>query len=178
MFLKRLSRGSRANSYADEPDLDRPRSQGKYNASASANPHAVATLDQSNLQQHNNFGPASPTKENIKDMYPRPHGPQDVYSHQRNGLGSRQNSGAFDAMGSGPLKMESAPDPLTRAFNEALRPYTDKIEQLEMQLGELQTFVDQLERQRSEMHSWIDKRGLRPGTLGVTVTHLVRSIPN
>jgi hypothetical protein len=173
MFLKRLSRGSRANSYADDPDQDRPRSQGKYNSAGQhATAVAVAAPDPSLLQQHNNFGPASPTKENVKDMYPRPHGPQDVYSHQRNGLGSRQNSGGFDAMGSGTLKLEATPDPLTRAFNEALRPYTDKIEQLEMQLGELQTFVDQLERQRSEMHSWIDKRGLRPGTFDVAAPNI------
>ena len=44
-----------------------------------------------------------------------------------------------------------------------LQPYTEKIEQLESQLADLQNWVDQLEQQRAEVHNWIDKRGLRPG---------------
>ena len=62
-----------------------------------------------------------------------------------------------------PSKMEPAPDLLTRAFNEAMRPYTDKIEQLENQITDLSAWVEQLEMQQKEVHSWIDKRGLRPG---------------
>ncbi|KAF1809248.1 hypothetical protein P152DRAFT_403685 [Eremomyces bilateralis CBS 781.70] len=59
-------------------------------------------------------------------------------------------------------KTEPMPDLLTRAFNEAIRPYTDQIDQLEAQVAELQAWVESLERERSEVHSWIDKRGLRP----------------
>jgi len=72
-------------------------------------------------------------------------------------------------------KVESAPDLLTRAFNEAVRPYTDKIEQLEAQVADLQSWVEQLEVQRSEVHSWIDKRGLRPGKF--TLTSCLYEVP-
>lgn len=57
------------------------------------------------------------------------------------------------------------PDLLTAAFNQAVQPYTEKIEQLESQLADLQAWVDQLEQQRAEVHNWIDKRGLRPGMM-------------
>jgi phage-related minor tail protein len=62
------------------------------------------------------------------------------------------------------MKAEPMPDLLAQAFNQAVRPYTEKIEQLESQLADMQSWVEQLEQQRAEVHSWIDKRGLRPGT--------------
>ena len=57
----------------------------------------------------------------------------------------------------------TAPDLLTHAFNEALRPHAEKIEMLEQQLADMQEWVQQQEQQRMEIYSWIDKRGLRPG---------------
>lgn len=59
---------------------------------------------------------------------------------------------------------EPMPDLLAQAFNQAIRPYTEKIEHLEAQIADMQAWVDQLEQQRAEVHGWIDKRGLRPGT--------------
>ena len=73
--------------------------------------------------------------------------------------------GLESPVGGGLGKAEPMPDLLTRAFNEAVRPYTDKIEQLEGEIADLRNWVEQLEIQRSEMHSWIDKRGLRPGKI-------------
>lgn len=74
----------------------------------------------------------------------------------------------YAGMGAGmPQKTEPMPDLLTRAFNEAVRPYTEKIEHLEGQIAELNAWIESLEQQRAEVHSWIDKRGLRPGTLPV-----------
>lgn len=73
------------------------------------------------------------------------------------------NLGLDSPSGGGLGKAEPMPDLLTRAFNEAVRPYTDKIEQLEGEIADLRNWVEQLEIQRSEVHSWIDKRGLRPG---------------
>jgi prefoldin subunit 5 len=55
------------------------------------------------------------------------------------------------------------PDLLHQAFNQAILPYTEKIQALEHQLADMQAWVDQLEQQRAEVHGWIDKRGLRPG---------------
>lgn len=65
-------------------------------------------------------------------------------------------------MANTPTKTEPMPDLLAQAFNQAVRPYTERIEQLENQLADMQAWVEQLELQRAEVHSWIDKRGLRP----------------
>jgi hypothetical protein len=82
-------------------------------------------------------------------------------------VNSRQNSAAFEtsAASLSHHKLEAIPDPLTRAFNEALRPHQDRIEGLEGQLADLQAYAEQLEAQRAEFFAWIDKRGLRPGKL-------------
>lgn len=64
-----------------------------------------------------------------------------------------------------------APDLLTHAFNEALRPHTEKIEMLEEQLAQMQEWVREQEQQRLEIYSWIDKRGLRPGMHFPPQTH-------
>lgn len=60
--------------------------------------------------------------------------------------------------------MTQAPDPLTRAFNEAVRPYVDKIERLQADIEEKNLDIQALEDERADMHAWIDKRGLRAGT--------------
>lgn len=59
--------------------------------------------------------------------------------------------------------MAQAPDPLTRAFNEAVRPYLDKIDRLEAEIEEKTIDIQQLEDERADMYAWIDKRGLRAG---------------
>ena len=58
---------------------------------------------------------------------------------------------------------EPTPDPLTKAFNEALRPYQDQLEDLKEQLEEKSYQIEKLEDERADMHAWIDKRGLRAG---------------
>jgi hypothetical protein len=63
------------------------------------------------------------------------------------------------------LNLEKTPDPLTRAFNEAIKPYLEKIELLQQDLEDAQQQVQQYEAERAEMHAWIDKRGLRPGKI-------------
>jgi prefoldin subunit 5 len=52
---------------------------------------------------------------------------------------------------------------LTQAFNTALKPYNDKVDNLENEIADLRAYIDQLEAQRNDIHAWIDKRGLRPG---------------
>lgn len=67
------------------------------------------------------------------------------------------------SMSKGPsLSSEPMPDLLTRAFNEAVRPYTNKLEEMEGEIADLKSWIEQLEGQRREVHAWIDKRGLRP----------------
>jgi hypothetical protein len=167
--FKRLSKGSRSNSYHEDFDRERPRSQ-DYDAARDSPPQSTS--------QHNSFGqsatapaPVSPLREK-RDMYPRSAGPQDPYAQRgvpANGANSRQNSAAFDATPAAMNgKVEQMPDLLTRAFNEAVRPYTDKIDLLESQMADLQAWVETLEQQRNEMYAWVDKRGLRPGKIATT----------
>jgi len=61
--------------------------------------------------------------------------------------------------------MAPAPDPLTKAFNDAIRPYMDQIDNLRNELDDVTLQVQQLEEERADMHAWIDKRGLRAGKL-------------
>jgi len=80
---------------------------------------------------------------------------------QNTGYGSRMSQDPSAAK----YSAEAAPDLLTRAFNEALRPYTNRMEDLEGEVNELRQYIEELEAQRKEVHAWIDKRGLRPGKL-------------
>ena len=57
----------------------------------------------------------------------------------------------------------TAPDPLTRAFNDAIRPYQDQIEMLKGEIDDKELQLQSLEEERADMHAWIDKRGLRAG---------------
>ena len=66
-------------------------------------------------------------------------------------------------MHTAPAQLAAAPDPLTRAFNEALKPYIEQIELLKTDLDEANMQVQTLQDERADMHAWIDKRGLRPG---------------
>jgi hypothetical protein len=107
-------------------------------------------------------------------MYPRQQQPQEpAYSQQQ-----QQQSAPPTSHGAMPIRTQAVPptgnsnpiglgmpDLITAAFNQAVQPYTEKIEQLESQLADMQAWVDQLEAQRAEVHNWIDKRGLRPGRM-------------
>ena len=180
MFFKRLSRGSRSNSYAENEYNDSPRSLNQHPQYDDRD--RGHDSPRGGTPQHNSYGnaPTSPTKDTQRPDSSRGSGgggnmyaqrssaaPADPYSranalHNGPAVSGARNSIQLD--GAGPMKSaESAPDLLTRAFNEAVRPYTDKIEQLEAQLADLQSWVETLERERAEMHDWVDKRGLRPG---------------
>ncbi|KAL6703845.1 hypothetical protein ACN47E_008979 [Coniothyrium glycines] len=155
MFFKRRSR---QNSYVD-PDAPRGTSFDEYNS--------AARPDSSRKESHQ---PASPTDD--ADMYPRTQQPQDAaYAPQSAPTAAAAAAAAAHntmpirgavAPPAGVAPSAAMPDLLTQAFNQAIRPYTDKIDQLETQLADMQSWIDQLEQQRAEVHSWIDKRGLRP----------------
>ncbi|CAF9914972.1 MAG: hypothetical protein GOMPHAMPRED_008344 [Gomphillus americanus] len=71
---------------------------------------------------------------------------------------------------------EPIPDPLARAYNEALKPYMERITILQGDLEEsnnrinllkndldnANVQVNRLENEKASLHNWIDKRGLRP----------------
>lgn len=147
MFFKRLSR-SRGNSYVD--DYDSPRDEKPSDA-----PVTVDNIRPSSSRQ------SAPNYNDVKDhaMFPRQQQPQEVH------YSSAPRAHVIAPMDSPSHlnKTEPMPDLLTRAFNEAVRPYTEKIDQMEYQIADLQALVDELRQQQAEIHSWIDKRGLRPG---------------
>ena len=59
--------------------------------------------------------------------------------------------------------LATAPDPLTRAFNDALKPYLERIEVLQTSLEDTNAYVQSLEKDKAKLTAWIDERGLRPG---------------
>ncbi|RYN32853.1 hypothetical protein AA0113_g2382 [Alternaria arborescens] len=151
MFFKRRSR---TNSYVD--NSENPRSQ-------SFDDYTTDKRPESSRKESHQSQPFSPAEE--PEMYPRQQQPQEpTYaqsappSHNNMPIRSQQ---VPPTGGSGPMGL-GMPDLITAAFNQAVQPYTEKIEQLESQLADLQNWVDQLEQQRAEVHNWIDKRGLRP----------------
>jgi hypothetical protein len=167
MFFKRLSRGSRSNSYVIDDD--------NYNTSRSA---PQEDSPRQSLSQHNTYNgtggaasTTSPTKESQRPesqdkMFARSQAPADPYSRAQqptNGMATGRNSIAMEGPASTPKPVVAAPDLLTQAFHQVVLPYTDKIADLEAQVAEMQQWVENLEQQRAEVHSWIDKRGLRPG---------------
>lgn len=114
-------------------------------------------------------------------MYARQNAPQEVGSYNtppmsaggQRGMSNGYGHGGYDGPNSpaaapAPTKSEPTPDLLLAAFNQALRPYTDKVENLESEIADLRAYIDQLESQRSDVHAWIDKRGLRPGKLYIS----------
>ncbi|KAK4908880.1 hypothetical protein LTR28_000252 [Elasticomyces elasticus] len=109
-------------------------------------------------------------------MYNRPNGPQDYHSPPVTSAGPRPIANGHVGLDSMP-KHEPAPDLLTRAFNEAVRPYTSKIDELEGEIADLRAWIEQLESQRSEVHAWIDKRGLRPDVPASIAAQMDASTP-
>ncbi|KAL5119450.1 hypothetical protein ACEQ8H_002720 [Pleosporales sp. CAS-2024a] len=150
MFFKRRSR---ANSYVEHDAPPRSQSFDEY---------AEKRPDSSRKESHHQQ-PTSPADDD--DMYPRPQQPQETTLPTR-GLSNAQNSMppqmSHRVPPMGAMQPVGMPELLTQAFNQAIQPYTEKIEQLEQQLADMQAWVDQLEQQRAEVHGWIDKRGLRP----------------
>ncbi|KAI9839188.1 MAG: hypothetical protein M1819_003181 [Sarea resinae] len=148
MWLRRLSKAPKA----DAEEYDSPPPAHNNANSKMVNAHRI---------------------DNKKTTQFSPQSPHDVpaYSVQppgRDSFSQRPTDSGYGAMekplpvGKGAVADFAPPEPLARAFSEAIRPYTEKIDQLESQLGDLHMWIEQLETQRAEVHQWIDKRGLRP----------------
>jgi hypothetical protein len=186
MFFKRLSR-SRSNSQSYVDDYRSPQDSKTasasyddyekipYNAGAEQLPNDDRR-DLPSSQQSNtapSFGEPSSAKEPggvSATMYPRQSQPTEVGArdgiYNTRGSGVVSNGGGYDNALPSNSKMvdntHAAPDLLTQAFNQALRPHLDKVDTLEAEINDLRAYIDQLEAQRGEVHAWIDKRGLRP----------------
>ncbi|KAK3644582.1 hypothetical protein LTR56_009520 [Elasticomyces elasticus] len=187
MFFKRLSR-SRSNSqsyidnqYTQPSPRDSKANSASYDDDKFANDkYAVAGEPDSQRpgsSRQSNQAAQFDNKET--GMYARQSQPTEVSGGQYasppvsagGARGHGMANGGYGSYDSGDMRgapaaksesREPAPDLLLQAFNQALRPYTDKVENLESEIADLRAYIDQLESQRGDVHAWIDKRGLRP----------------
>lgn len=170
MFFKRLSR-SRSNSQSYVDDY---RNDSKAN-SAYDEKYAHADRDPSDTlpPSSRSIDDARPHSKDATMYNNRQPSAQDAQyasppmtssgSHRGQTNGYAQGHGGFDGAPPPSAKAEPLPDLLTQAFNTALKPYNDKVDNLENEIADLRAYIDQLEAQRNDIHAWIDKRGLRPG---------------
>jgi hypothetical protein len=175
MFFKRLSR-SRSNSQSYVDDYRNERNDSKAN-SAYDEKYAQGDRD-INEPSSRSIDHERPQSKDAS-MYNRQPAPQDNQyasppmtsssSHRAQSNGYGQGHGGFDSAPPPSAKAEPLPDLLTQAFNTALKPYNDKVDNLENEIADLRAYIDQLEAQRNDIHAWIDKRGLRPGKLSYLI---------
>ncbi|KAB8349775.1 hypothetical protein FH972_023789 [Carpinus fangiana] len=178
-FLQKLTR-SRSNSYVDEDENFQPASSGpKHQPQGQDNrpPTSYKSLDNNTAMYQSQQRPQQPQQQQHQQQQQQQQHQQQQQQHDSGYSSARPTNNG--SMGSrGPAGRDSgyaddapqtqldgklaAPDLLTRAFHESVRPYTDKIEALEQQLQDMQNFLDQMETQRMDIFAWIDKRGLRP----------------
>ncbi|MCJ1405207.1 hypothetical protein MMC11_008433 [Xylographa trunciseda] len=121
-----------------------------------------------NNSNQNSNQPFSPLKDS---QFSSNHNSQDMLQSYRRAASQDQqyslpgrplNSSSDAVMHNTPANIVPAPDPLTRVFNEAIKPYVEQIDILKNDLEDANQRVQELEQERAEMHAWIDKRGLRP----------------
>ena len=160
-WLKRLSKPRNHDSYLDDEYDSSPKS-----ARQDSRPQSAGNL----------------LATDAKDMYRRPDAPQEVY-HQApaqqpvqqpqqqvplNKMSQPFGNGSTgrlmpDLRSATPAGAGPMPDLLKQAFNEAVRPYSEKIDRLERELADAQSWIGTLEAERAEIMAWIDRRNLRPG---------------
>ena len=150
-WLRRLSRD---RSSKNESDLQSPisyRPGSSYNDSSHNHNQAALYKD----TQYSSTG----NSQDMLSSYRSP--PQDPTYSPQGPPGTSSDSRTQPI----PLDFTPAPDPLQRAFNEAIKPYFEQIELLKIQIADANLRIQGLEEERNDMHAWIDKRGLRAGKL-------------
>ena len=187
-FFKRLGR-SRTNSGSYQPEDDE--SYERVNAQDSQgggppssfrdpNQYGTASPEQDSQQTDRRMYSSRSSQEvggyNSQQPQQQQHLQQNqLQQQQQRPQGMSRDSGFIDAnhtpqqqqsmmSTSKPLDAVSAPDLLTAAFNAAVKPYSDRIADLESELRNMQADIRHLEQERNEVIAWIDKRGLRAGT--------------
>jgi hypothetical protein len=175
MFFKRLSRSrSNSQSYVDETYRHDSKANSDYDEKYAPRDHpdsASRSLDETRPQSKdaNMYNNRQPAPQDAAYTSP-PMTSSGPHRGQSNGYGH----GGFDSAPPPSAKAEPLPDLLTQAFNTALRPYNEKVDNLESEIADLRAYIDQLEAQRNDIHAWIDKRGLRPGKSSPMVSHVHR----
>ncbi|KAL8791376.1 MAG: hypothetical protein Q9195_005914 [Heterodermia aff. obscurata] len=103
--------------------------------------------------------PSSPTSQDKLQSYRAQPIQDHLYNPSQRPPGTSSDATTHTAPTN--MNMAPAPDTLTKAFNEAIKPYLEQIELLRNELEDTTIQVQQLEDERADMHAWIDKRGLR-----------------
>ena len=150
-WLRRLSRDRSSKDDRDLPMPSRPFSDNPNNAVHHQSPPFKDTQYSSGFNSQDRLQSYRPSTAGDQGYNATPRGPP-VTSAEMSHRPVTSN-------------MEPTPDPLTKAFNEAIRPFQDQIEELKNKLEDAQYQLGQLEDERADMHAWIDKRGLRAGLL-------------
>lgn len=155
-FFRRLSRD---RSSKGEQDLQMP---------IRAAPYSDRDRDSNQALYKDTQYPSSPTSQDKLQSYRAQPLQDHLYNSSQRPPGTSSDATTHTA----PTNMTSAPDPLTKAFNEAIKPYVDQIEVLRNELDDTILQVQQLEDERADMYAWIDKRGLRAGKLSITFSNI------
>ena len=150
-WLRRLSRDR--NNSKGESDFQGQKSMSSYRPASSYNETQTFPLKDSQFSSTHNsqdmlasYRRSAPMDHSYVSPSHLPNAPSDATMH------------------TAPLNnMAQIPDPLTRAFNEAIKPYLEQIDLLKNDLEDAHHQIQQYESERADMHAWIDKRGLRPG---------------
>ncbi|KAI4152114.1 MAG: hypothetical protein LQ340_003099 [Diploschistes diacapsis] len=149
-WFRRLSR-DRTSKFEDDYSRDYPEPQQHIRPQSNKeNKSFVAQKD----SQYN------PTLDMMRRSQPEPnHYDQNHYSSSQPQVDRGVNG---DAAMDSPMDFAPAPDMLTRAFNEALKPYTERINLMQADIDSANAEINRLESEKAALHNWIDKRGLRP----------------
>lgn len=152
--------------------LSRDRSsKGEQEMPIRAAPYSDRDRDSNHALYKDTQYPSSPTSQDKLQSYRAQPLQDHLYNSSQRPPGTSSDATTHTAPTN--LNMAAAPDPLTKAFNEAIKPYIDQIDLLRNELDDATLQVQHLEDERADMHAWIDKRGLRAGK---SPSHFIPSI--
>ena len=157
-WLRRLSRDRSSKNDPDFPMPNRPSSFADHN------PQSPPYKDTQYASTYN-------SQDRLQSYRPTTAPSQDQQHYNSLPI-QRPQETSHNATGHNTPPQMSAPDPLTRAFNEAVKPYIEKIERLQAEIEDKNLDIQQLEDERADMHAWIDKRGLRAGKFSYCIVLL------
>lgn len=155
-WLRRLSRDRSSKGEQDLPMPSRPFSNHVNNMDS----QQVQSPPYKDTQYSSGFN----SQDKLQSYRPSTAGDQG-YNATPRGPGTSAPQGDATNRPTTSATMEPTPDPLTKAFNDAIRPYLEQIDDLKNKLEDTTYQLHQLEDERADMHAWIDKRGLRAGWL-------------
>lgn len=162
--LKKLTRPrTNSQSYADGPDY----ADGLHNSTPYDSGYGSHSLENNYTQNSRNDSAVNSAIMSYKDYSAPQSATQQDYSH--GSLPSREAaSNAYtrpltsDSAAAGTPKSAAPVDLFTHAFNQAISPYTSRIEELEAQHEEFREALANADAQQADIFKWIDLRGLRP----------------